>query len=233
MELMEQKLLSTGLPALDKELDGGLFSGSLVYMRIDPSAMAELFLYHFLQQRPTYYVNTERKPEFIIRNMENAGFKTNGIRFIDIHRKYHEPVEKLLNSHGEMKDSMILHHLKKELEAIHDTDANLIIDTITFFLYLNVKVEMIRELVDVIYETTKKMDGLGFLFGLKGAGPSLIENEVINLCDVVLDFSIEKKLNKTITEVIVPKARDRPIRGNVLRFKIEKGVIMDTTREIA
>ncbi|VVB84333.1 Uncharacterised protein [uncultured archaeon] len=74
MDRMEQNLLSTGLPALDKELEGGLFSGSLVYMRVDPSAMAELFLYHFLQQKPTYYVNTERKPEFIIHNMENAGF---------------------------------------------------------------------------------------------------------------------------------------------------------------
>jgi len=62
---------------------------------------------------------------------------------------------------------------------------------------------------------------------------SLVENELINLCDVVFDVSMVKKSDKTTTELIVPKARDRPIYGNILRFRIERGVIMDTSKEIA
>ena len=91
---------------------------------------------------------------------------------------------------------------------------------------------MIRQLIDTIYNTTKKLGGLGFLYGLKSETRPSIENEVINICDVVFDISMIKKSDKTITELVIPKARDRPIHGNVLKFKIEGGIIMDTSREI-
>jgi KaiC/GvpD/RAD55 family RecA-like ATPase len=231
--MQAEKLLSTGLLALDKELEGGLFPGSLIYVKADPMAMAEIFLYHFLEQRPTYYVNTERKPEFILRNLENLGFKTSGVTFIDIHHKYHEKKEGLLDYSGCIKDYRLLDFLKKQLEAIDATNVNLIVDTITFFLYMNVKNDNMRRFMDTVYNTTKKLRGLGFLYGLKGGTPSHIENELINLCDVVVDISLVRKNDRTVTELVVPKARDRPVRGNILKFKIEKGVIIDTSREIA
>jgi KaiC/GvpD/RAD55 family RecA-like ATPase len=84
---METKLLSTGLPTLDKELDGGLLPGSLVYLMADPMTMGEIFLYQFIQQRPSYYVNTERKPEHIINNVKLFGFEVSETKFIDIHGK--------------------------------------------------------------------------------------------------------------------------------------------------
>lgn len=39
---MTESLLSTGLFSLDKELDGGLYPGTLVYLRADSMAMAEM-----------------------------------------------------------------------------------------------------------------------------------------------------------------------------------------------
>jgi archaellum biogenesis ATPase FlaH len=47
---MTEDLLSTGLFTLDKELDGGLYPGTLVYLKADSMAMAGTFLYQFLQQ---------------------------------------------------------------------------------------------------------------------------------------------------------------------------------------
>lgn len=230
--IIAEKLLSTGLPLLDKELDGGLHPGSLIYLRADPMAMAEIFLYYFLQKTPTYYVNTERKPEFILLNMQRLGFETADIKFIDVHKKYYEKEGKLLYS-KEVKDYMILDYLKKQLETIKDTGVNLCVDTITFFLYLGVKRALIIELIDTIYNTTKKTKGLGFLYGLKEEPCAPNENEIINHCDVIFDVSMVRKADRVVTELIIPKARDRPIRGNVLKFRIEGGIIMDTSREIA
>ncbi|KPQ42243.1 MAG: hypothetical protein MPEBLZ_03202 [Candidatus Methanoperedens nitroreducens] len=51
---MTNKLLPTGLPTLDKELDGGLLAGSLVYLTADSMTMGEIFLYQFIQQRPSF-----------------------------------------------------------------------------------------------------------------------------------------------------------------------------------
>ncbi|MCE8425698.1 MAG: recombinase RecA [Candidatus Methanoperedens sp.] len=229
---MAEELLQTGLLPLDKELNGGLFMGSLVYIKADAMAMAEIFLYHFIQQRKTYYVNTERKPEYIMNNMNHIGFDTSGITFIDVHQKYFK--KECSNPMPEMlRNYKIIDFFKKQLDTIEDTKVNLIIDTITFFLTMEVKKIFLNEMIDSIYNNTKKMRGLGFLYGLKGSGDTLIENELINLCDVVFDVSMIKKSDKTITELIIPKARDRPIFGNILRFRIEGGVIMDTSKEIA
>jgi hypothetical protein len=131
------------------------------------------------------------------------------------------------------RDYMILDFVEKQLGAIKEKDVNLVIDNITFFYYLEVKRVLIQELIDVLYNTAKKTGGLGFIFGIKDEPRPSIENEVINRCDVVLDISSVKKPDRIITELTIPKARDRPIRGTILRFKVEKGVIMDTSREIA
>ncbi len=229
---MAEKLLSTGIQTLDNELEGGLYPGTLVYLMADSMTMAEIFLYQFIQQRPSYYVNTERKMEYIITNLKQFGYDESKIKFINVHEKYYEKSSKLVV--GEViKDYVILDFLVKELNLIDAKEINLVIDTITFFQYLEVKRNKLRELTDVIYDTTKRTQGLGFLYGLKGEKRSLIENEIINICDAVFDISITKKTDKTITELTIPKARDRPIHGSVLKFKIEGGIIMDTSREIA
>jgi KaiC/GvpD/RAD55 family RecA-like ATPase len=229
---MTIKLLSTGLPTLDKELDGGLMPGSLVYLMADSMTMAEIFLYQFIQQRSSYYVNTERKTEYIINNLKQFGYDQSKIKFIDVHEKYYDKGSKLLNG-GIIKDYMILDFLIKQLELIEVKEINLIIDTITFFEHLQVKRSKFKEMVDVIYDTTKRTEGLGFLYGLKVEKRSIIEDELINICDAVFDVSLTKKTDKSTTELTIPKARDRHIHGNVLKFKIEGGIIMDTSREIA
>ncbi|CAG0964757.1 MAG: hypothetical protein OIN86_07230 [Candidatus Methanoperedens sp.] len=229
---MANKLLPTGLLTLDKELDGGLLPGSLVYLMADPMTMGEIFLYQFIQQRQSYYINTERKPEYILNNLKQFGFEISGIKFIDIHEKYYENVSKLLDR-GELRDYRVLDFFIKQLEIIEVKEINLIVDTITFFQHLEVKRSNFRELIDKLYDTVKRTEGLGFLYGIKDENRSLLENEVINICDAVFDISLIKKADKTTTELTIPKARDRPIHGNVLKFKIEGGIIMDTSREIA
>jgi KaiC/GvpD/RAD55 family RecA-like ATPase len=229
---MTEKLLSTGIPTLDNELEGGLYPGTLVYLMADSMTMAEIFLYQFIQQRPSYYVNTERRMEYIVTNLKKYGYEESKVTFIDVHKKYYEIGDKLVIG-GEIKDYMIIDFLVKQLKPIDANEINLIFDTITFFQYLEVKRTKLRELIDVIYDTTKKTEGLGFLYGLKGEKRSIIENEIINICDAVFDISLTKKSDKNITELTIPKARDRPIHGSVLKFKIQGGIIMDTSREIA
>ncbi len=229
---MAVKLLSTGLPTLDNELEGGLLPGTLVYLMADPVTMGEIFLYQFIQKRFSYYVNTERKPEYILRNLAQLGFEAPDIKFIDIHEKYCEKAGKLLER-GELRDHIVLDFLIKQIEMLDIKETNLIVDTVTFFQQMEVKRSKLRELINIIYDTMKRTESLGFLYGIKSENRSLIENEILNICDAVFDISLLKKADKTTTELTIPKARDRPIHGNVLKFKIEGGIIMDTSREIA
>lgn len=231
--LHEQELLSTGIPSLDRELEGGLFPGSMVYLISDSMSMAEVFLYHFVQQRQTYYINTERKPEFIIRNLGRLGFETSNLRFIDIHEKYHEKKPGLLDYGKGTKDYKVISFMEEKLKEIEETDINIIIDTVSFFLHRDVKASIKREMLNTIYNTSKKINGLMFLYGLKGGNSNFVENELFNLCDAVFDTSLVKKADRTITELTVPKARDRPVHGTILKFRIDRGIMMDTSKEIA
>lgn len=230
---MAENLISCGLPVIDDELGGGLEKGSLVYVIADSMAMAEVFLYYFVQNKTTYYFNTERKPDFIKENIEQLGFDTSLVKFIDVHKKYYEQEDEILDHGKGARDYMILDFVKKELGAITEKEPNLVVDTITFFFNLNVKRVLIQELIDNLYNTTKKMGGLGFLYGVKDETRSPIENEVMNRCDAIFDISLMKKPERVVTQLTIPKARGRPIHGNILKFKIENGIIMDTSREIA
>lgn len=230
---MDENLVSCGLPAIDDELGGGLYRGSLIYLMADSMVMGELFLYYFLKNKQAYYVNTDRKPEFIKRNMDVLGFETSNIRFIDVHGRYYEMEDRLLEHGREVKDYMILDFVKKQLDGIKEKDVNLIMDTATFFFHLDVRRGLIREMVDTIYNTTKRIGGLGILYGIKEDTRSSVESEVINRCDAIFDVSLIKKPDRLVTELVIPKARDRPIHGNVLKFKIDGGVIIDLSKEIA
>jgi len=61
---MAEKLLSTGFQLLIMSLREVLIR-TLVYLMADLYDHGRDFLYQFIQQRPSYYVNTERKMEYI------------------------------------------------------------------------------------------------------------------------------------------------------------------------
>lgn len=230
---MTENLISCGLPVIDDELGGGLEKGSLVYVMADSMAMAEIFLYYFVQNKTAYYFNTERKPDFIKSNIEHINFDTDLVKFIDVHKEYYEYDTKILDHGMVTRDYMIIDFINKQLDTIEEMGANLVVDTITFFFNLNVKRVLIQELIDKLYNTTKRMGGLGFLYGVKNETRSPIENEVMNRCDAIFEISVVKKSDRIVTVLTIPKARDRPIRGNIITFRIENKIIMDTSREIA
>ena len=142
-EIPEQQNRITGIPILDRTLGGGLPSGSVAYIFADAKSMAEVFLYQFTQARKSYYFSNERSPKYVLRDIRNFNFRTEGITFVDIYSEYY------MTSHGEMVDNIgnefvdakivefTEYNLKKILEE-DEHDINIIIDSFSF--YQNLKV---------------------------------------------------------------------------------------------
>lgn len=87
----EEWIKPTGLKVLDNIIDGGLFSGSVVYILSDSEIDSEVFLFHFTQPRKCFYIVTERESKYIIQEMEKLSFDISNIEFIDIfsvHQSY-------------------------------------------------------------------------------------------------------------------------------------------------
>lgn len=234
----ERENRTTGISILDRTLGGGLPSGSVAYVSAEAKSMAEVFLYQFTQARKSYYFSNERRPMYVLRDIENFGFKTNDITFVDIYSEYY------FTPHGEMVDNVgnefvdakivefTEYNLKKIL-AEEENDINIIFDTFSFYLNLKVNPGIIKRLINIIYEVTKNLNCLSFLYGLKDTHEKNLENEILKSCDVIFDVELEKTSDKISNRLSIPKIRGRVPTIEMIRFKVGDGVQIDTTKDIA
>lgn len=237
-EVPENLNRATGISILDRTLGGGLPSGSVAYIYADPKSMAEVFLYQFTQARKSYYFSNERRPLYVMHNIRDFGFKTDAITFVDIYSEYY------ITAHGEMVDNVgnefvdakivefTEYNLKKIL-AEKEQDVNIIFDTFSFYLNLNVNPGIIKRLINLIYEVTKTLNCLTFLYGLKDTHEKNLENEILKSCDVIFDVELEKTSDKLSNRLSIPKIRGRIPTIEMIRFKVGDGVQIDTTKDIA
>ncbi len=237
-EFAEKQNRTTGISVLDRTLGGGLPSGSVTYMYADAKSMAEVFLYQFTQARKTYYFSNERRPQYVLHDIGNFGFKTSDIVFVDIYSEYY------FTAHGEMVDNVgnefvdakivefTEYNLKKIL-AEEEEDINIIFDTFSFYLNLKVNPGLIKRLINIIYETTKNLNCLSFLYGLKDTHQTNLENEILKSSDVIFDVEIDKTSDKISNRLSIPKLRGRTPTIEMIRFKVGDGVQIDTTKDIA
>ena len=141
--LKETQNRTTGIEILDRTLGGGLPSGSVAYIYADAKSMAEVFLYQFSQARKTYYFTNGRRPMYVLHDIEGFGFKTKDIIFVDIYSEYY------FTSHGEMVDNTgnefvdakiveFTEYNLKKIMAEEEEDINIIFDSFSFYLNLNI-----------------------------------------------------------------------------------------------
>lgn len=233
------EILSSGIYVLDRSIGGGIPGGSVVYISATTKSMSEVFLYQFSQSRKTYYFCTERRPKYVQQDIVNMNFDTSQIVFVDVYGSY------FMSQNGEMIDiggngfmdakivEFIEYNLKSILSEETDGEINIIVDTFTFFMNLNLNSGIIRRLMNIIYETTKETGGLTFLYSLKDSHDQKLENEIVNTCDAIFDVDIEKTGDKIISKLSIPKIRGMTPTAEMIKFKIGEGIQIDTSRDIA
>ena len=229
-------LKPTGIYLLDAIMRGGFPAGSLVYFIADPDSMAEVFLYQFTSSRRTYYITTARKPEYLRMNISSIGcVKDLGeVIFIDVYSRYYLDGA----GGGGRKDEEIIEWIEETLEKIRDEERgqefNIIVDTFSFFLELNVDSFRIIKLVNLIYEIVKECGGLAFLFVLSETHDRKIENEIMNIADVIFKVDIERVGHRMNNRFSITKVRGMSPIPEFIKFRVgPQGIEIDTSRDIA
>ncbi len=232
-------MISTGILALDRILGGGLPAGSLTYFSADPRSMSEVFLYQFTQSRKTYYFTTSRKPRFVLNDVIKLGFDPTNIIFVDIYSEYYCTVcgDKSDNVGNEFIDAKIIDFTEFNLRNIANDssgeEVNIIFDSFSFFMELTVNKGHIKQLVNVLYETTKDLGCLTYLYGLNNTNAQDIEGFTFNVCDVIFESMLEKGADKVACKLAIPKIRGMIPSAEIIKFKISEGIQIDTSRDIA
>ena len=232
-------ILSSGIYVLDRSIGGGIPGGSVIYISASTKSMSEVFLYQFTQSRKTYYFCTERRPKYVQQDIANMNFDTSQIVFVDVYGSYYmSPQGEMIDIGGNgFMDAKIVEFMEYNLKSIlseeTDGEINIIVDTFTFFMNLNLNSGIIRRLMNIIYETTKETGGLTFLYSLKDSHDQKLENEIVNTCDAIFDVDIEKTGDKIINKLSIPKIRGMTPTAEMIKFKIGEGIQIDTSRDIA
>ncbi|WP_300606659.1 recombinase RecA [Methanohalophilus sp.] len=234
----ESYIIPTGISLLDDSLGGGLPSSSLVYFSANPRSMSEVFLYQFSQSRKTYYFATSRRPSYIQKDILNLGFDPSNILFVDVYSEYYFTAtgDMVDNVGNEFADSKIIefteYNLHNILLDLENEEANIIFDTFSFFTNLNVNFGLIKKLINVLYETTKEISGITYLYGLKGSIRERVENEIFNVSDVIFDVTMDCTSDKIINKLSIPKIRGMVPSTDVIKFNVARGVSIDTSKDI-
>ena len=237
-ELVASPLKSTGIGLLDSILGGGIPAGFVIYFSAEAGSMAEVFLYQFSTARKTYYFTTARRPKYIAQNITDMNFDVSNVIFIDIYSQYY------LDKFGEMIDNVgnefvdkeivdFMEYQLKNIRAREDEDFNIIIDTYSFFLGLNVNIGKILRLTNLIYEVTKDTNGLSYLYVLEDTCDVKTESEIMNICDAIFSVKLERAGDRVASKLSIPKIRGRMPVTDLIKFRVYDGIQIDTSRDIA
>ncbi|MDY6966371.1 MAG: recombinase RecA [Halobacteriota archaeon] len=237
-ELVTSPIKPTGIGLLDGILGGGLPAGYVIYFSAEAESMSEVFLYQFSSSRKTYYFTTARRPKYIAQNITDMSFDVKDVIFIDVYSQYYLDKfgEMIDNVGNEFVDKEIVDFVEYQLKNIRvqeENDFNIIIDTFSFFLELNVNMGKILRLTNLIYEITKETGSLSYLYVLKDTHDDRIEKEMMNLSDAIFDVSLERAGDRVASKLTIPKIRGRMPVNDLIKFKVFGGVQIDTSRDIA
>ena len=201
--------------------------------------MSEVFLYQFTQARKTYYITTGRRPRYVAWDVQNMGYDVSDITFIDACSEYYttaqgDLVDNVGNEYVDKQITEFMIDILRDIQIEEELgDINIIIDTISFFLGLNVNTGEIKKLMNVIYETTKETNGLTYLYGLKETHSPSLENEVINSCDAVFDVELHRGTDELVSKLAIPKIRGMSPVTEMLKFRVSDGIQIDPSTDIA
>jgi len=201
--------LPTGVDILDRNLNGGLPYGSLVYFSASPKSMPEVFMYELCTPRKTYYITTYKSARYVIRNMKELDFDPDNVEFIDLHDEYYH---KILSTPADRRarSVMLYKFIDDWLDKIQQSGENnitIIFDSFSFLIELGIDIDSMKHLLDKLYDIINDGDGICYIMMIKGMHDESIESHLQYWCDVIFDIEMERKGDKIINKLTLPKIR--------------------------
>ncbi|MEM0331945.1 MAG: RAD55 family ATPase [Archaeoglobaceae archaeon] len=235
IQQLKTREIPTGIILLDRNLDGGIPKGSLVCVYAHPLAMPEVFLYHFSSVTKSFYFNTSRPAKYIKEDMERNSISSENVTFVDVFTQYY------LNEFGQFvvedkyRDKEIFDFLNESMEKICDKNKDfvLVVDSVSFFLSLNVEWSIKEWLLNKLYILSKENDTVVYAYLIKDLHSEDIVRRVLNISDVVIDISFERAGERIINKFAIPKIRGKKPILDYFRFYVDEGVQIDTAKDIA
>lgn len=232
---VEKTKIPTGVDILDRNLNGGLPSGALVYFSANPKSMPEVFLYELTIPRKTYYITTHKHPRYIRRNMQELDFDGSNTEFVDLHSEYYHNIVQTTPDRKEASRKLIkyLDGWLDYLKNTGDKNFTIIFDNLSFLIEQGNDKDTLKRILDKIYDLINDTNSICYLMIVKGMHHEALENHIQYWCDVIFDIDLERKGDKIVNKLTLPKIRGMTPITDYIKFKVTDRITIDTSRDIA
>lgn len=203
---------TTGIPPLDRELDGGVPPGSIILFTAPPASQSEQFLYKFSTPRETLYSTTVRSRESIRDAIFRSPIKVGEEPAIEAH------TDSQIN---EVKDAIT--RLKSESTLIVDTIDPLEHNSRDDYLYF----------LNDVQNELQNTNSVVVLHGMKGEATAENRDVSKQMADIVFNLTQSFVGDEIVTKLSVPKYRGGSLPKEPLKLDLTDGIKIDTSRDIA
>ncbi|WP_227354300.1 RAD55 family ATPase [Haladaptatus salinisoli] len=203
--------LSTGIPVLDRELDGGIPPGSTVALCARPASQSELLLTEFTVSRPTLYLTTDRDEEAVSGRFRRApGRRTPEVRYVP----------------GDAP----LEHARRLFRRLPG-GSTLVIDSMN--LLERQDSSRYRNFLHDLQQHVRGTDGLAVFHCLDGRSVPDRRDVTEHVADVVFQLRTEISGDRVENRLAVPKFRGGRALPETIKLELTESVSIDMSRDIA
>jgi KaiC/GvpD/RAD55 family RecA-like ATPase len=206
------KRLPTGITVLDRQLDGGIPAGSIVFLGASPASQSELILYELTAARGTLYLTTARSDQAVRDALDRGQFRCGN------------PTVRAVDSDGPVDQA---HRLVQGLPE----EANLIIDVVDVLEH--VEPARYQNFLNELQTHMINTRGLTVLHGLKTPNPPRNRGISKHMADIVFDLDTSVKGSEIENRLAVPKFRGGRALDETIKLRLMDEVDVDTSRDIA
>lgn len=205
--------LPTGIPVLDRELDGGLPAGSVVVLKADPASQSELFLNTFTHVRETVYLTSVRSADAVADGIAESAVETGDP---SVEAVYHEdPIEETRDNLDALSDGGTL--ILDSVEPLEDAAP-----------------DRYRPLLADIGERVDDAGATAVIHALKdGSTRSRNRLATEQVADVVFDLRTRVTSTAIENRLAVTKFRGGAALEEPVKLTLTDTVSVDTSRDIA
>lgn len=194
--------LSVGIPALNRELNGGLPPGSVIALNADPNSQSENLLYELTTERGTLYLTTERSEE-LVRNDIDTAVADSG-----------NPTIRHINGPAPTKQAL-------EYVRLLPDGANLVIDTMDTLervdreIYLDFLNELIAEV--------RASGSIAMVHCLNGSSVPANRPSTEHFADAVFDLQTTVEGSTVEQHLSIPKSRNERAPNEAIELDLTTG----------
>ena len=211
---MMSRRLSTGIDVLDRQLDGGIPTGSIVLFSADPASQSELLLYEVTAVRMTLYLTTIRSDQAVQDALDRTSrYTTVG-----------EPTIRDIGVEAPLDQA-------NKLMGTLASESTLIIDSLDPLE--RQEASRYRYFLNQLQTQMRNTESIAILHAMDGRSVPVLRDVTEHMADVVFELNTAIQGTEIVNRLSVPKFRGGRAVEETIKLKLASGVAIDTSRDIA